>query len=58
MSPDTNLQALVERYPEERHRLGFSVRTQAYALRSFARHVQVVGHHGPITLEVMADWAR
>ena len=58
MSSDTTLQALVERYLDERHRLGFSARTQAYALRSFARHVHAVGHHGPITIEVMADWAR
>ncbi|MBK6637912.1 MAG: tyrosine-type recombinase/integrase [Rhodocyclaceae bacterium] len=58
MSPDTTLQALVERYLDERHRLGFSARTQAYALRSFARHVQAVGHIGPITVDVMADWAR
>ena len=58
MNPDTTLQALVERYLDERHRLGFSARTQAYALRSFARHVHAVGHHGPITIEVMADWAR
>jgi len=58
MNPDTTLQALVERYLDERHRLGFSAQTQAYALRSFARHVQAAGHHGPITVEVMADWAR
>ena len=58
MSSDTTLQALVERYLDERHRLGFSARTQAYALRSFARHVHAVSHHGPITIEVMADWAR
>ena len=58
MSPDTTLQALVEHYLDERHRLGFSARTQAYALRSFARHVHAVGHAGPITIEVMADWAR
>ena len=42
MNPDTTLQALVERYLDERHRLGFSARTQAYALRSFARHVHAV----------------
>ena len=57
MSLDTTLQALVERYLDERHRLGFSARTQAYALRSFARHVHAVGHVGPITVEVMAEWA-
>ena len=42
MSSDTTLQALVERYLDERHRLGFSARTQAYALRSFARHVHAL----------------
>ena len=27
-------------------------------MRSFARHVQAVGHRGPLTVEVMAEWAR
>jgi len=58
MSAPTALKARVERYLAERHRLGFSARTQTYALRSFVRHVQAVGHHGPLTVEVMADWAR
>lgn len=58
MSAATSLPALVERYLVERHRLGFSDRTSAYSLRSFARHVQAVGLRGPLTAEVMADWAR
>jgi len=29
-----------------------------YALRSFAKHVQSVGHRGPLTVEVMAQWAK
>ncbi|MEK7231954.1 MAG: tyrosine-type recombinase/integrase [Pseudomonadota bacterium] len=58
MSALTSLQARVERYLVERRRLGFSARSQAYALRSFARHVQAVSHRGPLTVEVMADWAR
>lgn len=58
MSAPTSLQARVERYLVERRRLGFSGRNEAYALRSFARHVQAVGHRGPLTVEVMADWAR
>jgi integrase len=53
-----SLQRRVEHYLAERYRLGFSGRTQAYALRSFAIHVQVVRHRGPLTVEVMADWAR
>lgn len=54
----TSLQRRVEDYLAERHRLGFSGRTQAYALRSFATHVQTIRHRGPLTVEVMADWAR
>ena len=58
MSTTTSLQRLVERYLNERRQLGFALRTSGYALRSFACHAQAVGHHGPLTLEVMADWAR
>lgn len=53
-----SLHRRVDDYCAERHRLGFSGRTQAYALRSFAKHVQAVRHRGPLTGEVMADWAR
>jgi integrase len=58
MSAAASLQALVERYLLERRRLGFGVRKPAYGLRSFAHHVQAAGHRGPLTLEIMADWAR
>lgn len=58
MSAPTSMLSRVERYLIERRRLGFAERTQTYALRSFARHVQSVGHRGPLTVEVMADWAR
>ena len=58
MSALTSLQARVERYLVERHRLGFADHSQKYALRSFARHVQAVSHRGPLTVEIMADWAR
>ncbi len=58
MSATTSLRARVERYLAERRRLGFDLRSPAYALRGFARHVQSVGHHGPLTVEIMADWAR
>lgn len=53
-----SLHRRVDDYLAERHRLGFSGRTQAYALHSFAKHVQAVRHRGPLTGEVMADWAR
>ena len=38
--------------------LGFELRSPAYALRSFARHVQAAGHRGPLTVEIMSEWAR
>ncbi|MHB8304123.1 MAG: tyrosine-type recombinase/integrase [Acidobacteriaceae bacterium] len=53
-----SLHRRVEDYLTERHRLGFSGCTQAYALRSFAKHVQAVRYRGPLSVEVMADWAR
>ena len=53
-----SLHRRVDDYLAARHRLGFSGRTQAYALRSFTKHVQAVRHRGPLTGEVMADWAR
>jgi integrase len=58
MSAITSLLARVERYLVERRRLGFSDRSQAYSLRSFARHVRAIGHRGALTVEIMADWAR
>jgi integrase len=58
MSAATSVLMRVERYLVERRRLGFAERTQTYALRSFARHVQSVGHRGPLTVELMAEWAR
>jgi len=58
MSAPTSLQSRVERYLVDRHRLGFSGRDEAYTLRSFARHVKATGHRGPLTVEVMAAWAR
>ena len=52
------LTALVERYLTERRQLGFQLRTPAYSLRSLAEHVRRMRHRGPLTLEVMAEWAR
>jgi len=58
MSARTSLQARVELYLAERTRLGYCARCDACALRSFARHAQTTGHRGPLTVEVMAEWAR
>lgn len=58
MSTPIDLQARVDDYLAERHLLGFELQTMALALASFARHVDRLGHQGPLTTDVMADWAR
>jgi len=58
MKASTSLQARAEQYLAERRRLGFNVRTVAYSLRGFVRHIEVISHRGLLTIEVMADWAR
>ena len=57
MSAPASLQTLIGRYVVERRRLGFET-TDALYLNSLARHLRSVKHKGPLTLEVMADWAR
>jgi integrase len=58
MKASTSLDARSEQYLAERRRLGFNVRTVAYSLRGFMRYIEVVDHRGPLTIEVMSDWAR
>ncbi len=53
-----SLQTRIAHYSAERQRLGFSGHSEMYALRSFARHVRTVGHRGPLTVELMAQWAK
>ena len=52
------LPVLVDRYLSERRRLGFQLRSHEYCLRSLAEHVRRTRHRGPLTMEVMAEWAR
>lgn len=42
----------------ERRRLGFQARNPGYALISFARFVERQRHRGPLTVALMAEWAR
>ena len=58
MSTPIDLRAKVGDYLAERRRLGFELRNMALALASFARYAEHVGHQGPLTTDVMADWAR
>ena len=58
MSARVSLQARVEQYLAERRRVGFDLSTMGHGLASFARHVQAVEHRGPLTVDLMAAWAR
>lgn len=58
MSQPMNLRARVRQYLRERRRLGFQLRSMGYALRSFAHHVDKLENPGPLTVEMMAAWAR
>lgn len=48
----------IEQYLAERRQLGFHLHNMEQRLTSFARHVADVGHEGPLTVDLMADWAR
>lgn len=58
MSARITLEARVEQYLAERRRIGFELRTMAYGLARFARYVADAGHQGPLTVDLMAAWAR
>ena len=58
MSRRTSLQARIDDYLAERRRLGFELHSRDTLLASFARYVTSRHHRGPLTAELMADWAR
>ena len=58
MSGQADLMARVDQYIEERRRHGFILRTTDHRLRSFAKYATGSIHDGPLTIELMADWAR
>jgi integrase len=58
MNMPSTFQSHAENYLDERRRLGYRLRSPGYALRSFARYVDDIGHQGPLTVEIMAAWAR
>jgi integrase len=47
-----------ENYLGERRRLGFGLRTAGYSILSFARYVDSLNSQEPLTVEIMADWAK
>ena len=58
MSARVTLQARIEQYLAERRHLGYELDSMGHALASFARHVTEAGHRGPLTVDLMAAWAR
>ena len=58
MSARLSMQARVRHFLAERRRLGFELTKTGLALRSFARYIDALSHRGPLTVEIMADWAR
>ena len=58
MNTPIDLRAKVDDYLAERRRLGFELRNMALALMSFASYAEHMGHQGPLTTDVMANWAR
>jgi len=58
MNAPLTMQAHAENYLSERRRLGYQLRSPGHALRSFARYIDALGLEGPLTVEVMAAWAR
>lgn len=52
------MQSHAENYLSERRRLGFALRSPAYAVRGFARYADGLGYQQALTVDVMADWAR
>lgn len=58
MSARTGLQKRIDDYIAERRRLGFQVRSRHTLLTSFASYVAARCHRGPLTIDLMGDWAR
>jgi integrase len=54
----SDLGVRVEQYLDQRRHLGFELCSAENILRNFARFVTDVRHAGPLTVEVMAQWAR
>jgi site-specific recombinase XerD len=58
MSPRISLQARIDDYLAERRRLGFQLRSRDTLLADFAHFVADRHHQGPLTVELMTEWAR
>lgn len=48
----------VQEYLDERRRLGFALTISGTQLLNFARFADRVGHHGPLTVQLVMNWAQ
>jgi len=58
MSARISLQQRIDDYLAERQRLGFELHSRDTLLAGFARYVAGQHHRGPLTADLMVDWAR
>lgn len=58
MSARITMQMHAANYLSERRRLGFALRSSGYSINSFARYVDALNLQEPLSVEVMAEWAR
>lgn len=58
MSAPSTIELKVQSYLVERRRLGFELRSSGLALMNFARYVDAHNYSEPLTVEIMAAWAR
>jgi integrase len=52
------LQQRIDDYLDERQRLGFKLHSRSTLLAGFARYVANHKHRGPLTADLMIDWAK
>jgi integrase len=58
MNTYITMQTHAENHLSERRQLGFGLRASGYSILSFARYVDALNSQEPITVEIMAAWAR
>ena len=58
MNAGLSMKTRVRDFLAERRQLGFELETMGRALNNFARYVDARGERGPLTVEIMAEWAR
>lgn len=58
MNRNPTMQDAVQRYLQERRRLGFALKSPGTELMRFARFADARGHQGPLTIDLQLDWAR